>query len=453
MQIFWIYSNNLKLYPRGGKNMSQNDYTKKLTHVIPGGAHTYSRGADQYPSNAPAILERGKGAYIFDPEGKKYLDYGMALRAVNIGYAEDEIDEAAIRQIRNGNNLTRPSMIELQAAELLVDVIDSADMVKFTKNGSSSVTAAVKLARAYTGREIIARCAEHPFFSYDDWFIGSTQMARGIPSSGMELTKSFHFNDIASLESLVAKYPDQIACVVVEPATTEEPKDDFLRKAKSFCEKNGIVFILDEMITGFRWHLKGAQHYYGVTPDLCTFGKAMANGYSVSCVAGRRDIMELGSIQPEGAERLFLLSTTHGAEMAGLGAFVETVSFIQRNCVIDHLWDYGKKLMGMMERAAERHGLSENFKVCGVPCSPNYLTLGADGNASLPLRTLFSKEMLRNGVLMPWIALSWRHGEEELKITEAALDASLSVYKKALEEGVERYLKEPAIKPVFRKYN
>ena len=430
-----------------------NEYTRRLQRVVPGGAHTYSRGADQYPLNAPAILERGKGAYSFDPKGVKYLDYGMALRAVNIGYAEDEIDEAAIRQIRNGNNLTRPSMIELEAAELLVDLIDSVDMVKFTKNGSSSVTAAVKLARAYTGRELIARCAEHPFFSYDDWFIGSTPIKLGIPDSVIDQTKLFHYNDIASLEALVAEYPGRIACVVLEPATTEEPRDGFLQKVKTLCEKNGVVFILDEMITGFRWHIKGAQHYYGVEPDLCTFGKAMANGYSVSCVGGRREIMELGGIDKEGAERLFLLSTTHGGEMAGLGAFVETISFMQRNGVIQHIWEYGKKLMETMDCVAKRHGVTESFRICGVPCSPNYLTLDAEGKNSLPLRTLFSREMLKNGVMMPWIALCWRHGDEELRITEDALDAALSVYRKAMEEGVERYLDEPAIKPVFRKYN
>ena len=219
-----------------------NEYTRRLQRVVPGGAHTYSRGADQYPLNAPAILERGR-AYSFDPKGVKYLDYGMALRAVNIGYAEDEIDEAAIRQIRNGNNLTRPSMIELEAAELLVGLIDSVDMVKFTKNGSSSVTAAVKLARAYTGRELIARCAEHPFFSYDDWFIGSTPIKLGIPDSVIDQTKLFHYNDIASLEALVAEYPGRIACVVLEPATTEEP--GFL-KVKTLCEAKWRGGILDK---------------------------------------------------------------------------------------------------------------------------------------------------------------------------------------------------------------
>src|SRR3972149_4853472 len=172
------------------------NYQARLLKAIPGGAHTYSRGYDQYPGNAPQILACGKGSYVYDPEGNRYLDYGMALRAVNIGYAEDQIDAAAIEQIKNGNNPTRPSNIELEAAELMIEIIDSIDMVKFTKNGSTSVSAAVKLARAYTGRELVARCAEHPFFSYDDWFIGSTPVTRGIPQETIRQTRHFRYNDI-----------------------------------------------------------------------------------------------------------------------------------------------------------------------------------------------------------------------------------------------------------------
>lgn len=429
------------------------NYQERLLKAIPGGAHTYSRGYDQYPANAPQILTRGKGTYIYDADGNKFLDYGMALRAVNLGYAEDEIDNAAIEQIRSGNNLTRPSMIELEAAELMVDLIDSVDMVKFTKNGSTAVSAAVKLARAYTGRELVARCAEHPFFSFDDWFIGSTPITRGIPEETISKTKTFRFNDIASLEALIAQHPGELACVVLEPAAADEPKDGFLQKVKKLCEANGIVFILDEMITGFRWHLKGAQKLYDVTPDLCTFGKAMANGFAVACVAGKREIMELGSIEFEGRERVFLLSTTHGAEMSGLGAFVATIGFMQKHNVIGKLWEYGEKLITMMQSLAQAHGIAHSFKVCGVPCSPYYLTLDNTGQASLPLRTLFSQEMIRNGVLMPWIALAYRHGEEELAITERALDQTFKVYRQALEQGVDKFLVGPVIKPVFRKHN
>lgn len=429
------------------------NYQERLLKAIPGGAHTYSRGYDQYPLNAPQILTRGKGAYVYDSEGNKFLDYGMALRAANIGYAEDEIDAAAIEQIKNGNNLTRPSMIELDAAELLVDLIDSVDMVKFTKNGSTAVSAAVKLSRAFTGRELVARCADHPFFSYDDWFIGSTPLTRGIPQDTIDKTKMFRYNDIDSLVALIAQYPEQFSCVVLEPSTTEEPKDDFLLKVQELCRENGIVFILDEMITGFRWHMKGAQHVYGLTPDLCTFGKAMANSFAVACVAGRREIMELGSIEFEGRERVFLLSTTHGAEMCGLGAFVATVRFMQQHNVVEHLWDYGRKLIDMMQRQADLHGIGHSFKAGGIACSPYYLTLDASGANSLELRTLFSQELVRNGVLMPWIALCYRHGEEEFAATERAVEEAFKIYRLALDEGVEKYLIGPAIKPVFRKHN
>ena len=428
-------------------------HQQRLLKAIPGGAHTYSRGYDQFPANAPQILSSGKGAYVWDAQGKRYLDYGMALRAVNVGYAEDEIDEAAIAQIRLGNNLTRASMIELEAAERFIETIDSVDMVKFTKNGSTAVSAAVKLARAYTGRELVARCADHPFFSYDDWFIGSTLITRGIPKDTIEKTLLFRYNSLESLQHLIDQHPMQIACVVLEASTTESPTGTFLHDVQDLCRKNGIVFVIDEMITGFRWHLKGAQHLYGLSPDLCTFGKAMANGFSVSCVAGKRDIMELGSIEFEGRERLFLLSTTHGAEMSGLGAFVATLKMMDREKVVDHLWSYGKALQELMTCKAKEHGVEQHFKVGGVACSPWYATLDPEGQPSLTLRTLFSQEMIRNGVLMPWIALSWRHGDVELALTGQALDRALPVYRKALDEGVQKYLEGPAIKPVFRKFN
>lgn len=435
------------------RDNNMNPYSARLHAAIPGGAHTYSRGDDQFPANAPPILSCGKGCHVFDPDGNRYLDYGMALRAVNIGYAEEEIDAAAIAQIRNGNNLTRASLIELEAAEQLVGLIDSVDMVKFAKNGSTAVSAAVKLSRAYTGRELVARCADHPFFSYDDWFVGSTPLKRGIPRETQEKTKMFRFNDIASLEAMLAEHPGQFACVVLEPAASDEPRDGFLQQAQALCRREGTVFVLDEMITGFRWHLKGAQHLYSIQPDICTFGKAMANGFSVACVAGRREIMQLGAIDTVGAERVFLLSTTHGAEMSGLGAFIATLGLMQRERVVEHLWAYGAKLKALMNQLAASHGIAHSFRVGGADCSPWYATLDADGQASPALRTVFSQEMVRNGVLMPWIALCYRHGEAELANTGAALDAAFRVYRKALEDGPETCLEGPAIKPVFRRFN
>ncbi|MDD3442355.1 MAG: glutamate-1-semialdehyde 2,1-aminomutase [Sulfurimonas denitrificans] len=428
-------------------------YQDRLLKVIPGGAHTYSRGYDQYPLNAPQILKRGKGAYIYDEAENEFLDYGMALRAVNLGYANDEVNQAAIKQIEYGNNLTKPSLIELEAAELLVDMIDSVDMVKFTKNGSTATTAAVKLSRAYTGRTLIARCVEQPFFSYDDWFIGSTPITKGITKNDIENTKLFNYNNIESLEKLFSEFPNEIACVMLEPSSTEHPKDNFLHKVKELCHKNGAVFILDEMITGFRWHLKGAQHYYDVKADLCTFGKAMANGFSVAAIAGKREIMQLGSIEFIGQERLFLLSTTHGAEMSGLGAFVETMKFMKEHSVVEHMWNYGEKLIALMNESAKKYGIEKNFIAGGIECSPYYLTFDKDGANSLGLRTLFSQEMIKNGVLMPWIALSYAHGDKELEITKSALEKTFEVYRKAVDEGYEKYLIGDVIKPVFRKHN
>lgn len=428
-------------------------YQERLLKVIPGGAHTYSRGFDQYPSNAPQILKRGEGAYVFDAEENKFLDYGMALRAVNLGYGNRQIRDAAIKQIDYGNNLTRASLTELEAAELLVDLIDSIDMVKFTKNGSTATTAAIKLSRAYTGRSMVARCADHPFFSYDDWFIGSTPANFGILESDIANTKIFYYNDIASLEKLFAEYPEKIACVILEPAVTEHPKDNFLHQVKELAHKHGTVFILDEMITGFRWHLKGAQHYYDIKPDICTFGKAMANGFSVAAVAGKREIMQLGSIEFEGTERLFMLSTTHGAEMCGLGAFIETITFMREHNVVDHLWEYGRKLIRLMNDTAAEFDLSDNFIAGGIECSPYYATIDKSGQTSLGLRTLFAQEMIRNGILIPWIALSYAHREKELEMTQIALEKTFEVYKKGVETGYEKFLHGDIIKPVFRKYN
>ena len=428
-------------------------YQKRLLKAIPGGAHTYSRGYDQYPENTPQILKNGSGAYTYDLDNNKYLDYGMALRAVNLGYANKEVNQAAIRQIENGNNLTRASIIELEAAELLIDMIDSVDMVKFTKNGSTATTAAIKLSRAYTNRDLVARCASHAFFSYDDWFIGSTPANLGIQEKDIQNTKLFSYNDIDSLIELFHKYPEQISCIILEPSVTEHPKDNFLQKVKEVCHKNGAVFILDEMITGFRWHMKGAQHYYNVEADLCTFGKAMANGFSVAAVAGKREIMQQGSIEFSGTERLFMLSTTHGAEMSGLGAFLETMKFMEEQKVVEHLWAYGGKLIKLMNGMAKKYGIEKNFIAGGVECSPYYLTFDKDGQSSLGLRTLFSQEMIKNGVLIPWIALSYLHGEEELELTKKALESTFEIYKKAVDEGFEKYLVGDVIKPVFRKYN
>lgn len=449
-------------------------YQDRLHAVIPGGAHTYSRGADQFPANAPPILDRGEGAYVWDPGGNRFLDYGMGLRAVTLGYADPRVNAAAVAQIAKGNNLTRASTIELVAAETLVDLIPSADMVKFAKNGSNVTTGAAKLARAFTGRTFICIPRQHPFFSFDDWFIGTTTMARGIPATHASTTLLFDYGDIASLEQLFSAHPGAIAGVMMEPATTETPcandcthvlthrspcvacvtaGKSFIHQVEALCRREGALFILDEMITGFRWRTTGAQTYFGVTPDLTTFGKGMANGFSVAALAGRREVMEVAAINRPGTERTFLLSSTHGAEMSSLGAFVETVRIYRETDVCDHLWTYGRRLREGLLAAADRAGVKGHFTMAGPDIHLAYAFTDRSGAASPGLRTIFAQEMVRHGVLMPWLAISASHGDVELEMTMTAAAAAFAIVGRALEDGVERHLIGEPIKPVFRKFN
>ena len=228
---------------------------------------------------------------------------------------------------------------------------------------------------------------------------------------------------------------------------------NFLVLVRELTHRHGALFILDEMITGFRWDLRGAQHFYGVDPDLSTFGKGMANGFAVAALVGHREFMRVGAIDCPGAERTFLVSTTHGGEMPGRGAFVASVNVYETEDVINHLWNYGRRLFEGLNAAAAAAGVSAQFAMDGNPVAMNFVTRDASGQPSLPFRTLFMQEMIRRGVLMPWIAVSLAHGDHELKVTLEAAAGALEVYSKALEEGVDRYLEGPAVKPVFRRYN
>lgn len=433
--------------------MNRNEeYSQKAHKYIPAGAHTYSRTDEVFPGNAPRIIEKGKGAYCWDMDGNCFIDYGMACRSVTIGYNYDRISKAAIEQILNGNTATKASKIEVEAAETLCNLVPWIDMVKFAKNGSTVTSAATKLARAYTGRKYIARCKEHAFFSYDDWFIGSTVMNAGVPEDIQNLTVQFSFNNIESVKSMFEKYKNQIACLIMEPCDTEEPKDDFLRKVGEICKENGTVYILDEMITGFRWDLKGACQYYGVKPDLVTYGKGMANGFSVAALGGKREIMEQGALIP-GKERVFLISTTHGAEMSSLGAFVETMKVYQEENVTEHIWKMGHRLCQELRDLTKEYGVSNLLYTEGAECSPNLVVCDKNGTPSFEYRTVFLQEMINNGILMPYIAIAYQHGEKEIDATLDAARKAVKIYVDSLNGDVNSFITGNIIKPVFRKYN
>jgi glutamate-1-semialdehyde 2,1-aminomutase len=325
-------------------------------------------------------------------------------------------------------------------------------MVKFSKNGSDVTSAAVKLSRAHTGRDMVAICAEHPFFSTDDWFIGTTPMASGIPPVVRELTVRFHYNDPESLRALFTRYPGQIACVVLEAATAEEPRNDFLARVRELCTGYGAVLILDEMITGFRFHLGGAQALYGIEPDLSTFGKALANGFALSALVGRPEIMERGGIRHE-HERVFLLSTTHGADTAGLAAGLATMRVYRDEGVIDVLYRQGKRLRQGFDEAARTAGVAEYVRLAGNPTNLVYTTRDRDGAPSQAFRALLLQELLCRGVLAPSFVVSYAHEDADIDATIEAVAEALVVYRRALEDGIERHLIGRPVKPVFRRFN
>lgn len=434
--------------------MTLNEKYGKMAHeLIPAGAHTYSRTDEVFPENAPRIIAKTKGVYCWDVDGNKYLDYGMACRSVTVGYNYERISNAAIEQIKNGNTATKASKIEVDAAKALVDLIPWVDMVKFAKNGSTVTSAATKLARAYTGKKYIARCKDHSFFSYDDWFIGDTVMDCGIPNEIKSLTLQFSYNDIQSVKKIFEDYKGEIACLIMEPVDDIEPKNDFLQEVGKLCKQYGVVYILDEMITGFRWDIQGACKYYGIEPDLVTYGKGMANGFSVAALGGKREIMELGGLIPQ-KERVFLISTTHGAEMCSLGAFIETISVYKELKVTEHIWNKGKMLCKGLQDIAEEYGLSDYFYYTGAECSPNLIICDKNKKPSMEYRTVFMQEMLKGGILMPYISLAYEHGDDEISYTLDIARKAMKVYSDSLNsKDINEYIIGNVIKPVFRKYN
>jgi glutamate-1-semialdehyde 2,1-aminomutase len=428
------------------------DLRSKAHRLIPGGAHTYAKGDDQYPERAPAFIVRGKGCHVWDADGNEFIEYGMGLRAVTLGHAYQPVIEAAYREMQLGSNFTRPAEIEVDLAESFLEIVDGADMVKFAKNGSDVTTAAVKLARAFTGRDLVAICADQPFFSTDDWFIGTTEMNAGIPQAITEMTLKFRYNDVGSLRSLFDQHPSRIACVIMEPEAVTPPAAGYLQQVKELCVERGAILVFDEMITGFRWHLGGAQKFHGVVPHLSTFGKAMGNGFAISALAGKREIMRLGGLDHD-QPRVFLLSTTHGAETHALAASLETLRTYREQNVVEFLWQQGKRLHALINRSIAENQLEGFFELIGRPCNLVFAAHDQDGRRSQVFRTLFLQEIIRRGVIAPSFVVSFSHSDTDIERTAQAVHEALGVYRKALDEGVEKYLLGRPVKPVNRRFN
>ncbi|WP_019931303.1 glutamate-1-semialdehyde 2,1-aminomutase [Nocardia sp. BMG111209] len=429
-----------------GRFDRSNAVQDRLHEVVPGGAHTYARGADQYPEFMAPVLVRGNGCRVWDCDGNEYVEYGMGLRSVTLGHGYAPVVAAVSRTIADGVNFSRPTELELLAAEDFLSLVPGADMVKFAKNGSDATTAAVRLARAVTGRETVAIC-DQPFFSVDDWFIGTTAMTAGIPASGA--TVRFPYNDLDSLAAVLDSR--DVACVVLEAATaTAEPAPGYLAGVRALCDRYGTLLVFDEMITGFRWSAGGAQAVYGVTPDLSCWGKAMGNGFPISALAGRRELMELGGLRTQ-RDRVFLLSTTHGPETGSLAAFRAVVRAYAETDPIGRMESAGRRLADGVNAIAAELGIADHLQVLGRPSCLIFVTRDAEGLPAQPFRTLFLQEILERGVLGQSFVTSAAHTDADIDRTIEACRPAAEIYSRAVEQGtVEGLLRGRPVAPALR---
>ena len=438
--------------PAGQGFLRSNEMQARLHALVPGGAHTYARGDDQYPAGMAPVLCRGRGARVWDVDGNCFVEYGMGLRSVTLGHAYPPVIEAVRRALADGNSFTRPTDLELAAAEDFLAMVPFADMVKFAKNGSDATTAAVRLARAATGRNLIATC-DQPFYSVDDWFVGGLGMNAGVPESTRAQTVRFRYNDLGSLAAVFAVHPDEVGCVIMEPATAlAEPEPGFLAGVRALCDRHGAVLVFDEMITGFRWANGGAQSVYGVRPDLSCWGKAMGNGFPVSALAGRRDLMELGGLRTD-RKRTFLLSTTHGPDRSALAAFRAVAKAYHRTDPISTMERGGRRLADGVNEAARELGVHEHVAAIGRPSCLVFTTKDDAGVPSQHFRTLLLAELIQRGVLGQSFVISAAHTDADIDHTVSAMREALLVYRKALEAGSVTGLVDGApVAPALRAY-
>lgn len=423
-----------------------------LAHtLIPGGAHTYARGDDQYPEHAPSFFTRGRGCRVWDADGNEFIEYGMGNRAVTLGYCHPAVTEAAKAQIDLGGNYVRPARIEYEMAERFLSLLPHKDwMVKFAKHGSDATSGGVKLARAFTGRDKIAICADHPFFSVDDWFIGTTVLNAGIPQAVRDLTVKFRYNNLQSVKDLFAAHPGEIALVVLEPFAGDAPAPGFLQGVVDIAHANGALVMFDEIITGYRLGFPAVHVSLGVTPDLAAFSKAMGNGFSISALAGRREVMRLGGLDHD-QPRVFLMSTTFGGEPWSMAAALAVIEEYKTRDVPALMAAQGARLRAGVEAAIKETGVAGRFELTGHDANLIFVTKDAAGERSQAFRTLFLEQIIARGVVGPSFVISAAHDNDAVDRTIEAVAGALPVYARALEDGVERHLKGRSVQPVWRR--
>lgn len=421
-----------------------NEMLARARKVTPLGAQTYSKSYRYYcQGSAPTFIDKGEGCYVYDVDGNKFLDFVCALGAITVGYNDERVNQAVLVQLNKGVIFSQQTEVELLLAEKITEIIPCAEMVRFVKNGSDATTAAIRLARAYTNRDIVAVSGYH---GMHDWYIGSTVNNKGVPRAVCELTKSFEYNNIGSLEDLFNRYPDQIAAVILEPIQGEGPNDGYLQKLKELSNKNGAILVFDEVVSGFRYALGGASELYDVKPDLVTLGKGMGNGLPISAVAGRADILKL-------IEQGVFVSTTFGGEALSLAGALKVISILEDENTYKHIWELGKIMLEGLQGLVKKHNLEKVITVQGLAPHCGLSFEGSGSLSYLDINTVYSNVMTENSILTLGINnINLSHTKEDIEKFLEVSEKAIIAIKLVVEKGsMKDTIIGGKVDPVFKR--
>ena len=415
---------------------------QRALRTIPLGSQTFSKSRTQYPLGvSPYFIGRGAGSRVWDVDGNEYIDFINSLASVTLGYNDPEVTDAVSAQLRDGVIFSLPHPLEMEVAERIVELVPCAEMVRFGKNGSDATSGAIRLARAYTGRDRVAVCGYH---GWQDWYIGSTARNRGVPKAVSELTHVFPYNDLAAVDALLKNHPGEFAAVILEPMNVAEPAPGYLAELKALAHRHGALLVFDETITGFRYANGGAQQLFGVVPDLATFGKGMANGYPVSAVAGRGDVMKL-------MEEIFF-SFTFGGETLSLAASAATLDKLRRSDVTGHLARQGQKIVDGARALIEKHRVGELLSLAGHPSWSFLVIRDVPGASQWHTKTLYLQELFARGILgLGTHNISLAHTDADVGRLLAAYDEIFPLLRAgALEGRMAELLRCAPLEPLFK---
>ncbi len=415
---------------------------EKVKALIPNCSQTFSKSYLQFSVGAsPLFVKEGKGCFLKDVDGNSFIDFTMGLGACILGYAFDPVLSDMKKQMRKGSAYTLPHYLEFELAELLTQVIPCAEMVRFGKNGSDVTSAAVRLARAYTGRDYVACCGYH---GWQDWYIATTTRSKGIPEDVRKLTLSFQYNRIDTLKKLFEEYNNKIACVIMEPVSLDAPENGFLDQVKKIAHENGTLLVFDEVVTGFRFAIGGAQEFFGVVPDIACVGKAMGNGMPVSAIVGSKEVMRM-------LDEIFF-SFTFGGETISIASALSTIRYMIENNTIEYIRGQGKKLKEGIAGLIEDKGLGAVLSISGYPVR-NVMGFKGEEIESLKMKTLFQQECIKRGVLFTGgHNLSLPHGDEPVNKILSVYAEAMDILRYSLEYGMlDEMIEGRLLEPVFRK--